>query len=309
MIGGALFLQSRRDGDNGGSGPKRSKQSSGDTVTVACAPELMGVCGALASKGVKVFKDPVDLDNAVSAAPTIDAWLTYGPAPGMVNAGANNKVFGNGEVVASGRLAVVTSIERAAALEKDCKVSAITWKCLVQSAGVDWNRIDPALPGTVKIGVGNLSSALGTILVGPLALATADGPDPGIDEIDTKATGQVLSSVDQKPVEDELSDIVTIGLGAFSAVAAPEGAATRSAATTRGQGLGLQAFYPAPVATCSVVLSPPSGRAVPKAILDAVGQPAATRALLAAGWKAPSRAKSSGLPASDVLFALGRELS
>ena len=59
-------------------------------------------------------------------------------------------------------------------MTRHCRVSTLTWKCLIDAAGDDWSSIAPnqtQLQGTVKVGVGEPSSALGSILAGPLALA------------------------------------------------------------------------------------------------------------------------------------------
>ena len=163
--------------------------------------------------------------------------------------------------------------------------------------------------GTVKVGVGEPSSALGTILAGPLALATSTQQDPGIDDIKTNAVGRAVASVEQQPPGDELTDLTLQGPAAFSAVVAPKGAAQRAADSARGQGLGLTVLYPEPVATTVVVLAPPSGREVPQAVIDAFDQPKVTQALVQAGWVPTKQGKTTGLPAPDVLFALRQELS
>lgn len=310
MVVGAFVVRSKViDDSKSGSSRRSGTPSSGTRLTIACAPELTDVCDAVQGGDIRVLSKPLDVHDAAAAAPNIDAWLTYGPAPAIVNADAadQQKVYEAGTVVASARLAVVAPDDRVAALNKYCRAAKLTWSCLVRAAGLSWSAVAPndaRLQGTVKVGVGNPSSALGSILTGPLALATANQSDPGIDDIDSKAVERVVSSVDQAPPDDELTDLTIQGPAAFSAVVAPEGSARRAAASTRGQGLGLVVIYPEPVATTVVVLAAPSGRQVPQAVTDAFNGPGARRALLSAGWTPTSRGTTTGLPAPDVLSAL-----
>jgi hypothetical protein len=312
MVGGAYLVRSRII-DSGDSSSQRQDTASGSVLTIGCAPELTNVCAAVASKDLRVLPDSIDIDEAASAASTLDAYLIYGPAPGIVNAAASDqaKVFDDGTVVGSGRLGVVAPADRVAALAKHCSAAKLTWACLVRSARSSWSTIAPTeqFQGSVKIGVGKPNSALSAILVAPLALATAKVQDPGIEDIDTKAVARVVASVDQQASEDELTALTTQGPAAYSAVVAPAAQAQQAAASTRGQGLGLTVIYPEPVARTVVVLAPPSGHQVPKSILDAFDQPNVRRALASAGWNATRRGTSTGLPASDVLFALRRELT
>ncbi|MDQ6696869.1 MAG: hypothetical protein M3Z46_05365 [Actinomycetota bacterium] len=312
MVGGAYFVRSRViDSDS----------SSGDGVkppaffTVGCVPELMSVCEAAASKKLHVLSNPVDVDNAAASAPKMDAWLTYADGPGMVNAASSSssgQVFNDGPLVAAGRLSVLTTADREAALRRSCAAVKLTWRCLVRSAGRNWSAVAPSstqLGGTVKIGVGDPRSTLGAILVGPLALATARGSDPSIDDIDTKAVTRVVASVDQQASEDEVQALTVQGPAAYSAVVAPEGLAEQAAASTRGQGLGLTVIYPEPVAQTLVVLAPPSGKALDLFILDLFHTAQVRRALTAVGWTPANSGGTSGLPAPDVLFALRKELN
>lgn len=314
MVVGAFLVRSQVIEHKDSSPAKSNGPAHGSVLTVGCAPELADVCAAAAGKGLEVFTDPVDLDNAATAASTIDAWLTYGPAPGMVNAEASGqaKAYGSGTVLASGRLAVLAPADRALALAKHCRLLKLSWRCLVQSAGVSWSTIAPANPqlgGTVKVGVGDPASALGAVLVGPMALATSGQSDPGIEDIDTNGVTRAVASVDQLPAGDELNALTLQGPAAYSTVVAPEGAAKRAAGSTRGQGLNLTVIYPDPVARTVVVLSPPAGGDVPQAMREAFDRPAVRDALTKAGWSPATTGATSGLPASDVLFALRKGLA
>ncbi len=314
MVAGAFVVRSKLIDSTDGSRQRRGTRATGTSLTVACAPELTEVCDAARGSDIRVLPNSLDVDDAADSAPSIDAWLTYGPAPAIVNADAadQQKVFEAGTVVASARLAVVAPDDRVAALVKHCRAAKLTWSCLVRSAGLSWSAVapdNPRLQGTVKVGVGDPASALGAILSGPLALATATQRDPGIDDIDAKSVARVVASVDQKPSGDELTDLTIQGPAAFSAVVAPEGSARRAAASTRGQGLGLVVIYPEPVATTVVVLTAPSGHKVPQAVLNAFDQPAARSALASAGWASATRGTTSGLPAPDVLSALRTEIA
>src|SRR4051794_29275612 len=210
MVVGAFLVRSRVIDPKDSSPAKSGGPAHGAVLTVGCAPELADVCAAAAGKDLQVFADPVDLDNAAKAASDIDAWLTYGPAPAMVNAQASGqtKIYERGTVVATGRLAVVAPADRGFALAKRCRLPQLSWRCLVQSAGVGWSTIAPTNPqlgGTVRVGVGDPASALGAALVGPMALATSGQSDPGIDEIDVNAVNRAVASVDQLPAGDELN--------------------------------------------------------------------------------------------------------
>lgn len=284
----------------------RDRQGGGRAL-VACEPELVDVCRALAGAGVQATTDPLDLDGAQKASGSIAAWLTYGPAPAMVNAAATQRLFGAGLTVGQARLAVVTSPDRALALSRRCGEAKLTWTCLIRFAGTSWDQVAPgqaALVGTVKVGVGRPTTGLGTILLGPAAAATARVADPGVDDIDTSAVRRLSTSGDPADTSDELRTIITVGFGAYSAVVAPEGAARRAVTTPQGQSRGLVVIYPEPVARTVVVLSPPSGRDIPRRLADAVRAPNSRSALSAAGWAPGPGGATVGLPAPDVLVGV-----
>ena len=67
-------------GDGSGSG------GGGGAPRVACTPDLVAVCAALADAGA-IARDPIalDLDGATEPPADLDGWLTWDGAPGVAN--------------------------------------------------------------------------------------------------------------------------------------------------------------------------------------------------------------------------------
>ena len=195
--------------------------------------------------------------------------------------------YGRGVVVGRARTGVLIPGDRAAALQRACKQSLLSWTCIAREAGADWSTVDPAGPfsGTVKVGIGAPRSALAAVFLGPLAGGSAQNPDPDPADVDANQLRPIVeTSDDGNDVAGQVARLVTQGPAAFSLVVAPELLAKTAAGSAQARSKRLTVLYPGPGATTTVVLAPVGQSSGLERVEDMVrtGEPA--KALRAAGW-------------------------
>ena len=194
-------------GDGSGSG------GGGGAPRVACTPDLVAVCAALADAGA-IERDPIalDLDGATEPPADLDGWLTWDGAPGVANEDAP-ATWQDPVAVAGSPLAVARRAGPAPALPTGCTAAALTWRCIV----------DAAFDGTA-VGVGTGTTAESLVRLSPLAaaLVPVDGDATDIDATDLRT---VLASP-ADPQDLFPAQLVTLRtkLGALTWLVGPQGA-------------------------------------------------------------------------------------
>jgi hypothetical protein len=259
--------------DDDGTGPGR-KSASGRPV-VACTPDLMAVCDALAADG-RIAADPPELDLDEAGAPdaAIDGWITWDPAPAIANFDSGREAWVDDRAVAWARLGVLWPRSVFATLRGACP-DGVTWSCIAGSE-------DPS----VTVGTGSPDTAEGLARMFPLAAALSDALDPStLDE--QQLAGLLEGPVDGQAAAADMGDaLVTFGPGKGSVVVAPIPLAEQLASTPAGRERSLLLLAPAPETGIAVVLSTRQGSdlgALADRILRAEGGSPVGRALAAAG--------------------------
>lgn len=133
LIAVALLVRSWLGDDGAGSstGSGGGRGGSGGRPVVACTPDLAVVCEALVDDG-RIAEDPptLDLDSGAEAPdPAIDAWITWDPAPRLVNENAREgiAVWADGAPLGSAPLGVLLPSEDREDQESECG-----WDCLTE---------------------------------------------------------------------------------------------------------------------------------------------------------------------------------
>lgn len=165
LIAVALLVRSwlaDDDAEGGGSAGGSGGGSNGQPV-VACTSDLAAICEALADDG-RIAEDPPTLDLADSDdPPTVDGWITWDPAPFVVNenAGQGASIWSEPEVLGSAPLGVLLYPDDDTEFDTDCN-----WTCITERVGQDW-----------PVGVGSPSTSEGLARWRPLAQALVDASD------------------------------------------------------------------------------------------------------------------------------------
>jgi hypothetical protein len=236
LVVAALFVRSLLAGDSDGS----SGSSERSLPVVACAPDLDHVCDALVDDGlVRAAPAALDLAGAADPDPTIDAWITWDPAPGVANLDAPD-TWGAVTTLASAPLGVLV------AGGPDACTTTADWACVVTLA-----------ENGLAVGTGDGTTA--ESLARLHAVGAALVPDEGdFTEISPIALRQVVQSPQVR--QSDAADQITIFLtrrGALSAVIGPV-AALQAAAARQPTATVTQ---PEPGATAQVVLATSSAPA------------------------------------------------
>lgn len=171
LIALAVVARNALAGDDGGGGGKGKKGAGDDgPPVVACTPDLMPICDALADDGT-IAKDPpkLDLDEAAAASPTIDGWITWSPTPEMANFDAvDPSRWSQTEAVMASPFAASATKRGGEALSKaGCRLDPLDLGCLAQEA----------IAGRISVGVGSGSSAEGLARIAPLGVPLAEQDD------------------------------------------------------------------------------------------------------------------------------------
>jgi hypothetical protein len=259
--------------DDDGTGPGR-KGASGRPV-VACTPDLMAVCDALAADG-RIAADPPELDLDEAGAPdaAIDGWITWDPAPSIANFDAGSEIWVDEEAVAAASLITLVAPKALASLRRDCP-DALTWSCIAHTDE----------PG-VTVGTGSPDTSEGLARLVPLASSLSEQQDPAtldvprLTDLLSGPVGNQLSAVDQA------DQLVTIGPAAVSVVVGPSPLLTRLGATDQGRERRMAPVSPSPSTRLLVVLSTRQGSdlgSLADRILRAEAGSPVGRALAAAG--------------------------
>ncbi|HWJ97550.1 MAG TPA: hypothetical protein VNQ33_05280, partial [Acidimicrobiales bacterium] len=194
LIALAIFIRGLLVSDDGGGsdGPKQS--SSGGAPVVACTPELLAVCEAMAADGL-IADDPPALDLPDAAAPPsdVDAWVTWNPAPQIANyvssRSGTTSVWSTTEAFGSAPEVILADGSTATNLAADCRATT-TWACL------------GGLAPELSIGVGDPATSEGIARLAPFAQAFAADDDPSTLDVGA------LDAIVRSPAEGQ-SDATT----------------------------------------------------------------------------------------------------
>lgn len=253
LIALAIFVRGRFVGsDDGGSsdGPRADRDAG--RPTVACSPEVIAVCDALADAG-RIAADPPALDLPAAAQPPadVDGWITWDPAPQVANfvssPNGTSTVWGEAEVLGSAPQRVLVDAATRADLAGACAPST-TWACLA------------GLAATQSIGVGDPATAEGLARLAPFASALAEDDD--YNTLDAAALDDVVLSPAAGQV-DAATGATRLATqpGFLSMVTGPEALLKRQAATEAGRARDLRVIEPTPSTNMVLVLAPRAGRA------------------------------------------------
>lgn len=245
LVALAIVARTQFGGDSGGGG-----SSGGGKPVVACTPDLMSVCDALAEAG-KIANDPptLDLDKAAAPAPEIDAWITWDAIPGVANfdadADGRSDVWGTSIVLGASPLAVSTRRSGAVPLPDGCSMAALMWACL--------NNPDTS---SLTVGVGTGRTAESLVRLYPIA-ATLIPVDGDIRDVTSTQISAIIDSPTaarfKRPFAEEITlqrqgpaqlDVVVAPLGALSKVSGlttvqPDGGIEMVAVLTLARGSDL----------------------------------------------------------------------
>ena len=250
LIALAIFIRGKLVDDDGGDGSKGSRRD-GKAPVVACTPELMSVCEALANEG-RIADDPVELDLPDAAEPPaeVDGWITWNPAPQIANYVAsptlNPLVWSTTTALGSATELILADGSTATGLAADCDAKT-TWACL------------GGLAPELSIGVGDPATAEGMARLAPFARAFATDDDPAT--LDTQA----LNAIVRSPAEGqgdaaEMAQRLTTRVGSLSMVAGPDTLLRRQTLTPAGRSRKLTVVASLPESTMTVVLAARAGR-------------------------------------------------
>lgn len=245
LIALAVVARNALAGDDGPVAGKGGKGSGGDggAPTVACTPDLMAICKALADDDT-IAKDPpkLDLNEAAQAPSEIDGWITWAPTPDVVNFEATEPRWGKSVPLLSAEIGASVTKKGASRLgPADCNLGA-DWQCVAELAR----------GGEVTLGVGDVSTAEGLARVAPLTGAFVDGADadaPALRLLTRYArVGRTADQVKEQAVRPPGADVV---IGQRDVL-------ETTTSSTRGRQVGLQ-LVEIRDAAVFVVLSPTPG--------------------------------------------------
>ena len=275
LIALAIFIRGLVVGDDGGSDGHK-KGDDGSTPVVACTPELVEVCDALADDG-QIAADPptLDLDDAAAPPTEVDGWITWNPAPAIANFDAGQvPVWDESDALGSARLAALLDPATEDVL-RGCDGDSV-WVCVARSPS-----------DGLTIGVGEPSTAEGLSRLAPLAEALAPDLDPeALPSSDLRA---IVASSDSQTDAATMSGYATQP-GRISIVVGPEDLLGAIASTNQGVERELQVAVATPEAKATVVVAPRVGRDLDLA--DACEDDAVADALRSVGV-VPCRGKAS----------------
>ena len=330
MVGGALYFVTRDSGGGTGSDGTDPGNDPGGKVRIACIAELESVCKVVAAKHPEIALTVEDAGTTEAAlvpagvAP-YDAWITFDPWPGMVDAGRDQKNmrpwFGTAPTaLASTPLVAVMPGDRYAALVKVCGKGTATWTCVATYAGQSWGAFASGSPGadtwgTLKVGVGDPDSGLGALFVGQVATSIASanrlGAHFGSNDFTPLLQQQLkapLASSDRKDTADQLTDVV-LHFGSYSLVASTAPPASRTATSSQGRSHNLQAVQIGPSARADAIVAPLTTDAkVASRISGWFTDKTAQHEFDRLGWAFGPPKGSNGMPDADVLAALREDI-
>lgn len=309
MVVGAVAVRARMDDNN---------ERASTLLRLVCATELARACEAMAAdKGAGRLEISVEAADATAArlgtgpggsaaAREIDGWLVTAPWPAIVaeareRGGLEPLMSAKRPVLARSPVVLAVWPERGAVLVRHCKVPAVGWRCLGDTAGRPWAAIggQPTW-GPVKPGHPDVSSATGLVVVGA---ATAEFFQPAGGAIDLRDEGyldwltRLERSMPASPAP--LEDMLLRGPAAYDAVGVIEADAGPLLARSERPEKP-QLIYPAPVATADVVLGTVPGRRA-TLLAELVAGRVGAEALAATGWRVTGQRSAEGVPATPAL--------
>jgi hypothetical protein len=233
LIVAAVVVRSLLAGDGGDGG---GADGSAGRPVVACTPDLRAVCDALVADGaVTAAPGPLDLAGAGDPAAEVDGWITWDPAPGVVNFDHPDTWLATGVPLASAPLGVL-----AAAGAGTCPATTTWGSCVLAAADAG-----------LAVGIGPGTTAQGLARLEPVAraLVPADGD---FTTIPAAGLRRVLDSpqIAQADQAAQLTTFLTrrgalnLVVGSVPALQAAAARQTTATVTT-----------PSPAATLTVVLA------------------------------------------------------
>lgn len=310
MVVGAVAVRARMD-DN--------EERATTVLRLVCATELAGACEAMAADEaagpVEVTVEAADVTaerlssgpEGSAAAQEIDGWLVTAPWPAIVTEARARAglepLMSAGPVLARSPVVLAVWPERGAVLARHCKVPAVGWRCLGDTAGRRWEEIggEPTW-GPVKPGHPEVATATGLAVVGAATAGYFERSDVARIDLDDDGYRDWLTRLERSIPSrsaSPLEDMLLAGPAAFDAVGSIEAEAgpllARSARAEKPQ-----LIYPAPVATADVVLGTTRGRGA-ELLAELVGGSIGAAGLASSGWRVDGRRRAQGVPAAPAL--------
>lgn len=311
MVVGAVAVRARLD-DN--------EERASTVLRLVCATELAAACEAVAADEaagrVAVTVEAADVTaerlssgpEGSAAVQEIDGWLVTAPWPAIVaeareRAGLEPLLSAERPVLARSPVVLAVWPERGAVLVRHCKVPAVGWRCLGDTAGRRWEEIrGQSTWGAVKPGLPEVSTATGLAVVGAATVGYFGRADVARIDLDDDGYRDWLTRLERSVPSrsaSPLEDMLLTGRAAFDAVGAVEAEAgpllARSARAEKPQ-----LIYPSPVATADVVLGTGRGRRA-DLLREVVAGGIGAKALASSGWRVDGQPRARGVPAAPAL--------
>lgn len=260
LIALAVFIRSLLvDDDGNGGGP--NKAEGGSAPVVACTPELVAVCDALADAGdITPYTEPdekgreqpaeLELDEAAAPDAEIDGWITWDPAPEIANFDAGQTpIWDAAQALGSAPLAALAGSEVFGGLRSSCG-ETVDWACFAER-GPEWG---------LTVGVGDPSTAEGLVRLAPFALAFA--PDLDTEALESSDLRAIIDSSTISQADAATMSRKATQPGQISIVVGPEALLASRADSPQGESLGLEMRVLDPELSATVVIAPRTGRDV-----------------------------------------------
>lgn len=244
LIAAALVLRSQL-ADDGGSDVQRSDGSTG-TPVVACTPDLERICEALVDAGLIEGTTPFDLADAVAPDPAVDGWITWDPAPGIVDFDAPGAWVD--PAVLGSSPAVVLLTDTAAGNLRDGCTGTQSWACVAAAGASD-----------LTLGVGSPTTAEGLARLGALGPGLVPPDGDYVSDLDTQLLADVLGGPTngQADVAEQGRQVTQQGL--LDAVVGPQAALDPVASSPRGEQKELVVSLQTPKTVLTIVLATRQG--------------------------------------------------
>lgn len=225
---------------------RRSNGSTG-TPTVACTPDLQPICDALVDQGRIEAAAPFDLKDAKNPDAAVDGWITWDPAPGIVDADPDARGTWVDPAVLGSSPAVVLLPGSLAADLKDGCTGGSSWACVAEAGG-----------SQLTLGVGSPTTAEGLARLGALGPGLAPSGD-FLNDLDTRLLADILGgpTQPQSSLADQGRDVVQQGL--LDAVVGPQQALDPIASSPRGKQRRLVISLQTPATSLTIVLATRQG--------------------------------------------------
>lgn len=247
LVAAALVLRAQL-----ADGPASARRSDGTTGTpvVACTPDLQDICDALVDADLIEGTTPFDLADAARPDPAVDGWITWDPAPAIVDFDAAGTWI-DPTVLGSSPAVLLLPGPLADDLRDGCDGTE-SWACVA---------VDGA--STFTLGVGSPTTAEGLARLGALrpGLAPhAPGEAPDFqNDLDTQRLADILGrpTNGQDTVSEQGKEVVQQAL--LDAVVGPQQALDGIASSNRGKQKKLVVSLQTPATVLTIVLATRDG--------------------------------------------------